>query len=195
MPDQINSAQDARHTAALPALMAEWPAALSIANLRGDPLDPAFCQAVGRALGVPLATQACSTTHDAQTRIVWAGPDDWFVISRLHEPAALCALLRETLQGQHCAVTDVTSGYRVLRLRGSRLREALAQGCPLDLHPKAFKVGQSAGSVFFKASVWLWQTDDVPTFEMLVRRSFRDYVWEMLQRGSRESGLSEWIQA
>ena len=75
------------------------------------------------------------------------------------------------------------------------LREALAQGCPLDLHPRAFKVGQSAGSVFFKASVWLWQTGDEPTFEVLVRRSFQNYAWEMLQRVSRESGLCEWVQA
>lgn len=195
MPDHTESVQGARTDAALPALLAGWPAGLAIVNLRGDPLDPVFCRSVEHALNVALPTQACSTAHDAQTRIVWAGPDDWFVISAKFTPAALCALLREHLQGLHTAVTDVTSGYRVLRLRGNRLREALAQGCPLDLHPQAFKVGQSAGSVYFKASVWLWQTDDAPTFEMLVRRSFRDYVWEMLRRGSRETGLCEWVQA
>ena len=194
MPDQTATVRGAQPDAAIPALMAGWPAGLSIVNLRGDPHDPVFCQAVERALQVALPTQACTTAHDAGTRIVWAGPDDWFVISCAHAPAALCALLREHLQGLHCAVTDVTSGYRVLRLRGSRVREALAQGCPLDLHPKAFMVGQSAGSVFFKASVWLWQTGDEPTFEVLVRRSFQGYVQEMLQRVSRESGLCEWVQ-
>ena len=49
--------------------------------------------------------------------------------------------------------------------------------------------------MYFKASVWLWQTGDEPTFEVLVRRSFQSYAWEMLQRGSRENGLSEWVQA
>ena len=195
MPDQAAPVRGAQTDAAKPALMAGWPAGLSIVNLRGDPLDPAVCQAIERALAVALPTQVCSTAHDEDTRIVWAGPDDWFVISTAHAPAALCALLREHLQGLHCAVTDVSSGYRVLRLRGSRLREALAQGCPIDLHPKAFKAGQSAGSVFFKASVWLWQTGNEPTFEILVRRSFQGYVREMLQRVSRESGLCEWIQA
>ena len=195
MPDHTHTAADRRQGAALPALMAGWPAGLSIVNLRGEPSDPAFCQAVERALGVPLATEVCSTTHDAQTRVVWAGPDDWFVISSRDTPARLCALLREHLQGLHCAVTDVSSGYRILRLRGSGVRQALAQGCPLDLHPRTFRVDQSAGSVFFKASVWLWQTDDTPTFEVLVRRSFSDYVWEMLQRVSRETGLCEWVQA
>ena len=195
MSDQTAAVRGAQTDAAEPALMAGWPAGLSIVNLRGDPLDTAFCQGVERALAVALPTQVCSTAHDENTRIVWAGPDDWFVISTAHAPAALCALLREHLHGLHCAVTDVTSGYRVLRLRGSRVREALAQGCPLDLHPRAFKTGQSAGSVYFKASVWLWQTGDEPTFEVLVRRSFQGYAWEMLQRGSRESGLSEWVQA
>ena len=194
MPDQTATVRGAQTDAAEPALMAGWPAGLSIVNLRGDPLDPAFCQGVERALAVALPTQPCSTAHDASTRIVWAGPDDWFVISCAYAPAALCALLREHLQSLHCAVTDVTSGYRVLRLRGSRVREALAQGCPLDLHPKAFHVGQSAGSVFFKASVWLWQTGDEPTFEVLVRSSFQGYVGEMLERVSRESGLCKWVQ-
>ena len=195
MHDQTATVRGEHPGAAEPALMCGWPARLSIVNLRGDPLDPAFCQAVGSALHVALPTQPCSTAHDAGTRIVWAGPDDWFVISSSHGPAALCALLREHLQGLHCAVTDVTSGYRVLRMRGSRVREALAQGCPLDLHPKALRVGQSAGSVFFKASVWLWQTGEEPTFEVLVRRSFQPYVWEMLRRVSLESGLCEWVQA
>lgn len=195
MPDHIATSPGARTDAAQPALMAGWPAGLSIVNLRGDPQDSVFCQAASQALGIALPTAACSTANDLHTRIVWAGPDDWFVISANRTPSALCALLREHLQGLHTAVTDVSSGYRVLRLRGSAVREALAQGCPLDLHPRAFKVGQSAGSVFFKASVWLWQTDDAPTFEVLVRRSFSEYVWEMLQRGSRESGLCEWVQA
>ena len=65
----------------------------------------------------------------------------------------------------------------------------LAQGCPLDLHPRAFAPGQAAGSHWFKASIWLWQVDTAPTFEALVRRSFMGYVWTLLQRTTQECGL------
>jgi sarcosine oxidase subunit gamma len=47
----------------------------------------------------------------------------------------------------------------------------------------------AAGSHFFKASLWLWQTDAAPTFEALVRRSFVGYVPLMLERTSSECGL------
>ena len=38
----------------------------------------------------------------------------------------------------------------VLHLSGAPVREVLAQGCPLDLHPSVFGAGQCAQSHFFK---------------------------------------------
>ena len=77
----------------------------------------------------------------------------------------------------------------MLHLSGRPVREVLAQGCPLDLHPRVFHPGSAAGSVFFKASVWLWQTETTPVYEVLVRNSFQRYVWLMLERCTPECGL------
>lgn len=170
-------------------VVAGWQQGWSTVNLRGNPDDPAFRAAVARALGAELPVSACSTHLGPDLKLVWAGPDDWFLLSRQRDAGELVAALRRELTGQHCAVTDVSGGYTVLDLSGPRVRELLAQGCPLDLHPRAFRTGQSAGSVFFKASVWLWQTSAAPSYEMLVRNSFREYVWLMLELGSTESGL------
>jgi sarcosine oxidase subunit gamma len=74
-------------------------------------------------------------------------------------------------------------------LSGAPVREVLAQGCPLDLHPRVFGPGASAGSHYFKASIWLWQTDETPIYEVLVRRSFMGYFWLMLERSTQECGL------
>jgi sarcosine oxidase, subunit gamma len=171
------------------ALLAGWRHGLSILNLRGNAEDPAFREAVTRALGLSLPVQACSSVSNAMFRLVWVGPDDWFVIGPKGRAAAIEAALRQALAGQHCAVTDVSSGYTVLHLSGQPVREVLAQGCPLDLHPKVFGPGSAAGSVFFKASVWLWQTEESPVYEVLVRSSFRGYVWLMLERCTPECGL------
>jgi sarcosine oxidase, subunit gamma len=171
------------------SLVAGWRDGLAIVNLRGNADDAAFRQAVSGVLGMGLPLKACTTADNGVLRIVWAGPDDWFIVGPKGQADALATRLREALAGQHHAVTDVSSGYTVLHLSGTPVREVLAQGCPLDLHPRAFASGASAGSHFFKASVWLWQTDDAPVYELLVRRSFMGYVWLMLERCTAECGL------
>ena len=171
------------------SLLAGWRHGQSVLNLRGNPDDTAFREGVSQALGLDLPTQACTTVANDTHRLVWVGPDDWFVIGPKGQAGAIEAALREALAGQHVAVTDVSGGYTVLHLSDTPVRDVLAQGCPLDLHPRVFGPGASAGSVFFKASVWLWQADDAPVYEVLVRSSFRGYVWLMLERCTQECGL------
>lgn len=171
------------------ALLAGWRTGLAIVNLRGNAEDPAFRAAVSRALNLELPIQPCSSVADTVHRLVWVGPDDWFVIGPKGQASAIEAQLRTALAGTHHAVTDVSGGYTVLHLSGTPVREVLAQGCPLDLHPRVFGPGSSAGSLFFKTSIWLWQTDEAPIYEVLVRSSFRGYFWLMLERSTQECGL------
>jgi sarcosine oxidase subunit gamma len=181
--------QGASTAPATRGLVAGWREGLAIVNLRGNADDAAFGQAVASALGVALPVKAGSSSESNAVRVVWAGPDDWFIVGPKGQAEALSARLSEALAGQHHAVTDVSSGYTVLHLSGASARDVLAQGCPLDLHPRVFSRGACAGSHFFKASVWLWQTDDTPVYELLVRRSFMGYVWLMLERATAECGL------
>ncbi len=181
------------------ALLATWQDGLTIVNLRGDPQDIGFRDAVGRALGIGLPDGHLQIATDRPDRdtfeprlsVVPAGPDDWFVIGRRGGAEALMLALRQQLAGRHVAITDVSSGYSVLRLAGPPARDVLAQGCPLDLHPRAFRSGQCAGSHFFKASVWIWRPEEAFAFELLVRRSFVGYVRLMLVHATRECGLEE----
>ncbi|WP_164886881.1 sarcosine oxidase subunit gamma [Piscinibacter defluvii] len=171
------------------ALLAGWREGLAVVNLRGDAADAAFRAAASRALGLALPVQPCTSTANGVSRVVWAGPDDWFVIGPKGQAEVIESQLRTALGGMHHAITDVSSGYTVVQLGGAAVRDVLAQGCPLDLHPRVFKPGACAGSHFFKASIWLWQTDEAPTYEALVRRSFMGYFWLMLERSTQECGL------
>ena len=206
LPSEAVTAAASSVTAGAPdssSLVAGWREGLAIINLRGDVDDPAFRQAVAGALGVEPPGVLITTTAAAATpapasaaagndgvRLVWAGPDDWFVLGPKGQADALADRLRAALAGLHHAVTDVSSGYTVLHLSGAPARDVLSQGCPLDLHPRVFPRGACAGSLFFKASVWLWQADEPPGYELLVRRSFMGYVWLMLERASAEHGLA-----
>ena len=70
------------------------------------------------------------------------------------------------------------------------MRELLAKGCPLDLHPRAFDVGQCAQSHLAKAPILIRQLDREPSFEIVVRRSFADYFWLWLEDAAAEYGLA-----
>ena len=179
----------AREASATESLVAGWRADLSIVNLRGNAEETAFREGAASAMGVALPLKPCTISENGLVRVVWVGPDDWFIVGPSGQPEAIALRLREALSGLHYAVTDVSSGYTVLHLSGRPVRDVLAQGCPLDLHPRAFERGACAGSHFFKASVWLWQTDEAPVYELLVVRSYTDYVWLMLERACAECGL------
>ena len=169
-------------------LQVRWDRSRAIVNLRGDPADAVFVDAVSAAVGLPLPTQAGQCPADAARRIVWAGPDDWFVLGEPGAEGAIAGALRAAAGARHHAVTDVSSGYCVLRLAGPPARDVLAQGCPQDFHPRAFPVGRCTGTHFYKASVWLWRTDD-DAFELLVRSSFVGYVALLLKAGTLECGM------
>ena len=171
------------------SLLAGWRNGLTVLNLRGNLDAVPLRQAVLQVLGLALPSQACTSTANATHRLVWVGPDDWFIIGPKGQAADIESALRSLLGTQHFALTDVSSGYTVLHLSGRPVRDVLAHGCPLDLHPRVFKPGSSAGSLFFKASVWLWQTEEAPVYEMLVRNSFRGYVWLMLERACLACGV------
>lgn len=162
----------------------------AVVNLRGNAQDQAFLLAVQQALGLALPVKACTTAANDHVRVVWVGPDDWFVIGQPGQQAVLAAALRRALGDQHAAVTDVSSGYFVVDLAGPSARDLLAQGCPMDFHPSAFRVDQAASTHFHKVGITLWRTGSAPDFELLVRRSFIDHFWQLAVAGSREFGIT-----
>ena len=84
--------------------------------------------------------------------------------------------MEEALSGLHVAVNDISSGQTIIRLRGPRARDLLSKGCPLDLHPRVFGPGQCAQSHIGKSNALIIQVDDAPTYDIIVRRSFADYL-------------------
>ncbi|WP_306171542.1 sarcosine oxidase subunit gamma, partial [Burkholderia pseudomallei] len=92
---------------------------------------------------------------------------------------ALGVKLAQAVQGLDAAAVDVGSGYTVVEVSGARARDVLARGCPLDLHPRVFGVGQCAQSHYFKASITLVPTGD-DSYDIVVRRSFADYFCRIM---------------
>ncbi|MCY1185371.1 Sarcosine oxidase subunit gamma [compost metagenome] len=97
--------------------------------------------------------------------------------------------LRKALDGQHISVVNVSGGQTILELSGPHVREVLMKSTPYDVHPSNFPVGKAVGTTFAKAGAVIRHTAE-DTWELLIRRSFADYIWLWLQDASAEYGLA-----
>ncbi|MDH6547341.1 sarcosine oxidase subunit gamma [Streptomyces sp. SAI-208] len=172
-------------TGARGVTLAELPFRTMV-NVRVDPASEAAGR-IGRALGAPLPRRCGDTAAHGHRTAVWLGPDEWLVLSR-DDPGALTGALREALSGDPGSVVDVSANRTTLELSGPSAREVLEKGCPLDLHPRAFGPGRAVSTTVGPVAVLLWQTDDAPTYRLLPRSSFADYLARWLIDAMSEYG-------
>ncbi|MDH6515126.1 sarcosine oxidase subunit gamma [Streptomyces sp. SAI-135] len=172
-------------TGARGVTLAELPFRTMV-NVRVDPASEAAGR-IGRALGEPLPRRCGDTAAHGHRTAVWLGPDEWLVLSR-DDPGALTGALREALSGDPGSVVDVSANRTTLELSGPSAREVLEKGCPLDLHPRAFGPGRAVSTTVGPVAVLLWQTDDAPTYRLLPRSSFADYLARWLIDAMSEYG-------
>ncbi|GHG87689.1 sarcosine oxidase subunit gamma [Streptomyces lanatus] len=145
---------------------------LTMLNLRVDPASEAAGR-IGGTLGVPLPGECGRTAASGDRTVLWLGPDEWLVVS---EGPAADAELTAALDGGPGSVVDVSANRTTLELSGPAARQVLEKGCPLDLHPRAFGPGRAVSTTVGPVAVLLWQVDDTPTYRLLPRSSFADYL-------------------
>lgn len=117
--------------------------------------------------------------------VSWAGHRQWLVAAT--DPAAIGRLAEAA--GDAAAIVDQGCSRGFLRLSGPRVRDVLAKGCVLDLHPRAFAAGDVALTMVSHLSVHLAQTDDDPVFELSVARSYAGSLWHWLLESAQEWGV------
>lgn len=150
-------------------------------NLRCDPADAELTGAIERALECSLPRKPNTFQWaSAGLKVLWLGPDEWLVVTPEGGEEMVAAALRRAAGDGFAGVVELGSGQTVIEIAGPRAREVIAKGCPLDLHPRVFGPGSCAQSRLARALVTIAQVDDTPTFELIVRRSFADYVWRWL---------------
>lgn len=144
-----------------------------------------------RALyGVNL-TAGPRRVYKGATAFVGTAPGVWLAIGR-DEGNAFAARLRKELDGL-ASVSDQSDGYAMLRLAGPSVRDVLAKGVSIDLHPEAFRPGDVAATAVAYMGLTLWRLEDEnghPVFEMAVFRSLGESFWRWLSVSAAEFGLS-----
>ena len=156
-------------------------------NLRGSSDDDGFMAGAEAVLGQQLPVEPNTFTEDEQ-RIYWLGPDEWLVLAPAAETDSLCAELEASLANVNAAVNRQSGGQIALELTGSDVRRVFAKGCTLDFHPKVFGAGRCAQSGLAKANVIIGCLDE-DRFEVVVRRSFAEYLVRWLLHAGSEFGV------
>ncbi|MEB3369739.1 sarcosine oxidase subunit gamma [Saccharopolyspora mangrovi] len=149
------------------------------ADLRIDRAGPGAA-AVERALGSALPVKPNTWTSTPEGQIVWLGPDEWLVTSKVARPHELEGSLVEVVSAHGGAAVDVSAQRTAIRVSGGLARELLSFGCSLDLRPAAFPKGSSAQTSIGQAGVLILALGDGDDFRLFVRPSFAGYLADWL---------------
>ena len=157
-------------------------------NIRGDSNDAAFVDAISETCGVELPLQP-NTVGVGTNTMYWLGPNEWLLATQDNDVASIAEGLSKTLKNQHVAINNLSGGQVTYRLAGDAAASLLAKGCTLDLHRSVFGPGQCAQSGLAKSAVLLTPLQEGPGYDIVVRRSFADYLWQWLLRAGLDYGI------
>jgi heterotetrameric sarcosine oxidase gamma subunit len=147
----------------------------------------ALVDAARSAFGVELPSEPrCVVARDIA--FIWSGPDQWLAHRYPAPPRGMEAALAEPFAGL-ASIVEQSHGRTLLRVAGPRVRDALAKGLAIDLHPREFKTGYAAVTAVAHIGVHLWQSDDGPTYELAVPRGLAPSFWHWLEASAAEYGL------
>jgi sarcosine oxidase subunit gamma len=141
--------------------------------------------AVNTAFGIALPDGPRRVTRGHVT-FAGVGPDQWIASADGADAAGFAARVRARI-GPFAAVSDQSDARLVLRLSGPRVRDVLAKGVPIDLHPKAFKPGDVACTIVGYINTQIDMLDEA-TWQLAVPRSMAGSFWSWLTASAAEFG-------
>ena len=171
---------------ARPGLLISELAHLGKLNLRGgDGIVPA----VRKHTGCDRLPENNRTVTVGDRTLVWLAPDEYLLLCETGREGHLHSQLMLDLGKVHAAVTNVTDALCAITLRGPAVRQVLAKGCAIDLHPSVFTAGMCAQTMLSHAAVTLIAGES-DRFTLICRTSFAAYVHDWLMDAGLEYGAS-----
>jgi len=117
----------------------------------------------------------------------WMSPDEWLLSAPVEQLFDIENQLRAKLTTP-VALVNVSGGYTLVELSGEQVLNVLKKSTHYDCHPRNLPEGKVVNTSFAKSQVTLRCLAE-SHYELVVRRSFADYIWLWLQTASREYGL------
>ena len=158
-------------------------------NLRGDIENREFGSKVGKALGIILPKESCSTSTKEKITCMWLGPNEWLlvsndVVSKESNEYELEKILFDGISKTNLgAVTNVSDQYTIFNLTGSNIFEILSKGCPFDFNSVSFGNNKVVQTILNHIDVTIHKKSE-SNVDLYVRRSFSKHLWDWLKDSS-----------
>ena len=133
-------------------------------------------------LKFPEDSMQVSSNND--TRILWTGPSNWLLVSTKQN---ILNSVQNICDDRNFAVTDLSHSRAVIELKGSKSKEILKKGCPINLNE--FKANNCANSVFHGITITIdMVSNDPETFRVFALRSFGESLYHGITDACLEEG-------
>jgi heterotetrameric sarcosine oxidase gamma subunit len=134
--------------------------------------------------GLKLKDEPLKVANNNETRILWNGPKNWFLVSTKKD------LLKDIIQNFNetdFAVTDLSHSRAVIQIEGSEAKEVLKKGCPFNFN--SLEKNNSINSTYNGIAFMVDMLDDNPNkVRLFTLRSFGESLYHSVTDASLEFG-------
>jgi len=134
--------------------------------------------------GLKLKDEPLKVISNNETRILWNGPKNWFLVSTKKD------LLKDIIQNFNetdFAITDLSHSRAVIQIEGSEVKEVLKKGCPFNFNSleKNNSINSTYNGIAFMVDMLNADPDKVRLFAL---RSFGESLYHSVTDASLEFG-------
>ena len=134
--------------------------------------------------GLKLKDEPLRVESNNETRILWNGPKNWFLVSTKKD------LLKDIIQNfseTNFAVTDLSHSRAVIQIEGPEVKEVLKKGCPFNFNSleKNNSINSTYNGIAFMVDML---NDDPDKVRLFALRSFGESLYHSVTDSSLEFG-------
>ena len=134
--------------------------------------------------GLKFINEPMSVVSNAETRVLWSGPKNWFLVSSKKD---LIKDITGVFNENDFAVTDLSHSRAVIELEGYNVKEVLKKGCPFnfDLLDENKSINSSYNGIAF--TVDMLENNPLKA-RLFTLRSFGESLYHSVTDASLEYG-------
>jgi sarcosine oxidase subunit gamma len=134
--------------------------------------------------GLNFKDEPLSVVSNNETRILWNGPKNWFLISTKKD---LLNNVLEAFKETDFAVTNLSHSRAIIEIEGEEAIEVLKKGCPFNFN--TLKKNNSINSTYNGIAFTVDKLDDNPNkIRLFTLRSFGESLYHSITDASLEFG-------
>ena len=134
--------------------------------------------------GLKLINESLKVSSNKETRILWNGPKNWFLVSSKND---LFKDILQTFKETDFAITDLSHSRAIVKVEGHQTKEVLKKGCPFNFN--ILKKNNSINSTYNGIALTIDMLNDNPdTVRLFTLRSFGESLYHSITDASLEYG-------